>query len=179
MVVLRNKSHHEHRTKKTELRSSERQRHNSTRSTTTTTTTENHDRGRNRDRSRKSPRRTRSEKTKDVVKLERVPTPLAEKRNEEEFAWSVAVERKLELAIRAKRTEKTGRDREVGLLSPDPSRSYLRTRTRSKGKAENGKSPEGGGGAKTRDGNWGENASPPVKRRCLEDDVPMIIECWQ
>ncbi|KAI1181863.1 hypothetical protein F5B17DRAFT_423160 [Nemania serpens] len=191
MVVLRNKSHHEHRLKKTELRSSERQRHNnsirSTAATTTTTTTTT----KIPDRNRKSPRRTRSEKkSRDVVKLERVPTPLAEKRNEEEFAWSVVVvERERELAIRAAKRDKemttmTDRNRRSGLLSPEPSRTYSRTRS-CKGKAENGngngKATEGGSRSSgaTVDGDWGENESPAVKRPCLDDDVPLIVECWQ
>ncbi|KAI1111849.1 hypothetical protein F5Y14DRAFT_453706 [Nemania sp. NC0429] len=176
MVVLRNKPNEQHRTRETELRAALERQGNKTRpKKPTRATTEN------RDQNRDSPRRTRSWKhNKDVVKIERVPTPLAEKRNEEEFSWSVVVER--ELAVCAKRAEKTGRggseenDR-ADLLYPDAAdRSYLRGRSR--GKADKRK-PAAAGAADDDDGSWRENASPPVKRRCLEEDVPLVIECWQ
>ncbi|GAP82807.2 hypothetical protein SAMD00023353_0103400 [Rosellinia necatrix] len=163
MVILRNMSQYEYRPKKIQRRSTAGSQGNGSRPA------EGH----------KSPRRTRSESLKEAAAgRDRVPTPLAERRNEENPrpAGDLAVRRSKVGSDEARRN----RPAHDPPYRHDASRSPIRRRNQSKEKARKARAAKGGSAARREtDRGWRENVSPPVKPRALEDDVPMIIECWQ
>ncbi|KAH8165641.1 hypothetical protein CIB48_g2596 [Xylaria polymorpha] len=155
MVVLRNMSHYEHRIKKVEQRSAERQKT-----------------GVRPIEKRKSPRRTRGEEVKEE-KRDQAQTPLGEKKSEENTR---AVDRDLVIRSRINADQREDAESIPLYHNDDTNRSYEHKRRKSKsGKA---KATKGIDRRIEANRNWGKR-SPPIKRRRLEDEVPMIIECWQ
>lgn len=182
MVILRNRSHYELRPSQPTPGPTERLR----------------EKARLQER-RRSPRRRSSTTTstgtatKTTVVREatrdRVPTPLAEKKNEENTRPNNNNHPDTrDLATRPK-TQGAGAAAEASPTrapsSPTPHNnngydaSRPRTRRRASGKEKSikGKGPKGARNLGER--NWSENVSPPLKARDPDDDVPMIIECWQ
>ncbi|TRX89368.1 hypothetical protein FHL15_009805 [Xylaria flabelliformis] len=153
MVVLQSLSHHEHRIKKVDRRSTERQKSKAQ-------PTQN----------RRSPRRTRSEPLKEA-KHDQIPAPLVEMKNGEN---SRAIDR--QIAIRSKINTKADQNSEPNLLPHDANQSHQSDISKEKArKAQTTKSVD-----RCRDinRNW-EKRSTRNKRSLLEDEIPMIIECWQ
>lgn len=106
----------------------------------------------------------------EEVKHDQIPTLLAEK-NEPK---SPAVERNL--AIQSKITVDASRNSEHDPLYNDM--DYLSPCQKSEERAK--EVPATTGVGEFRDvGGKGAKHSPPTKRGRLEDQVPMIIECWQ
>ncbi|KAI0861746.1 hypothetical protein F4860DRAFT_474956 [Xylaria cubensis] len=153
MVVLQSLSHHEHRIKKVDRRSSERQKNKAQ-------PTQN----------RRSPRRTRSEPVKEA-KHDQIPAPLVDMKNGEN---SRANDR--QIAIRSKTNSNTDQNSEPNLLHHDAKQSH--PSSTSKEKARKAQTAKGVDRCRDINRNW-EKRSTRNKRTLLEDEIPMIIECWQ
>lgn len=154
MVVLRSKTHLENRPQKVDMRSTARQ-NNSNRPA----------------KSRSSPRRTRNEGVKEDERT-RVPTPLTEKKNEENSHTTernMTMHSKLDSEASQTNARKNLRDE---ARSPYPQRKSKEKTTKKT------KSTRGKGKRHDVDKNW-EEYSPPATQDSLEDEYPMIIQCWQ
>ncbi|KAI1171559.1 hypothetical protein F4777DRAFT_582758 [Nemania sp. FL0916] len=151
MAVLRKMSHREPRPKSVEIRPSERQTKEERPPAMT----------------RKSPRRTRGTNNK-ATKPDRAPTPLAEKKNENARTINTR------LPIRSKLRAEPSPTR---VSSPDSNRSS--SRRRNKGGVTKAKATKNRRPSRDSDRNWGENVSPRAKKSLLEDEMPLIIHCWQ
>ncbi|KAI0204922.1 hypothetical protein F4808DRAFT_412613 [Astrocystis sublimbata] len=161
-------SYHEQRAKRVETRSTtERQK-----TTTASRLVEK----------RKSPRNLRSSDgsvKESRQQKEPAPRPLTEKRKSDE---NVQVPEK-ELAIRTKMTAEMDRKREVNDTKDtdnDAANHSHSPRKRTK-RGNTGKARLTRGVDRYRDENrnWTKRSSPPLKRGRLEDEMPMIIQCWQ
>ncbi|KAI1735375.1 hypothetical protein F4680DRAFT_435699 [Xylaria scruposa] len=153
MVVLQSLSHHEHRIKKVDRRSSERQK-------SKTQPAQN----------RRSPRRTRNDPVKEA-KHGQIPAPLVEMKNGEN---SRAIDR--QIAIRPKINTNTSRNSEANTINHNADQSHQSDV--SKEKARKAQTKKGVDRCRDVNRNW-EKRSTRNKRSLLEDEIPMIIQCWQ
>ncbi|KAI0550688.1 hypothetical protein F4679DRAFT_583357 [Xylaria curta] len=153
MVVLQSLSHHEHRIKKVDRRSSERQK-------SKPQPTQN----------RRSPRRTRNEPDKEA-KRDQIPTPLMEMKNGEN---SRAIDK--QIAIRSKINTDTSQHSEANTINHNANQSNRSDI--SKEKARKAQTTKGVDRCRDVNRNWGKR-STRNKRSLLEDEIPLIIQCWQ